>query len=665
MKNETELTEDTTELRRRAEIQLASQAASIDKRTSAADSVRLIHELQVHQIELELQNEELIRARDELETSLERYTDLYDFAPVGYITLQSKGVITRANLAAASLLGMERARLAGERYEQFVSEVSLVTYNAFLNLAFASSDKHFCEVKIINNSIERLVLMEAVLLSDGRECRVILNDITDRRAIEEALRESNLLFGMLVNSLPLLFWITDDAGKTTYINQQWAPFTGHPEAEILRLGWQYLIHQEDAETVRQIFQHALNDRLAFQVEFGRLYHDKSYHWIDSRGIPRFSVDGLFLGFMGFSLDITEKKSIQAHLFEVNKMESIGRLAGGIAHDFNNLLTVILGSAELMQDSNAPMVRDDALLVNIKDAATRAADLTQQLLMYARRQMVEFSDVDINALIRDIEPLLHRALGEKYELVSSLSLEPCKVFTNPSQIGQVLMNLILNARDSMPAGGRILLKTSIVNQDVNTDKSQNDIDSKLKTMSGDYVLLTVSDSGMGMSTEVQECIFEPFYTTKIHGRGIGLGLATSYGIIMQNKGDISVESEPGKGATFKIYLPIVKGPLQPPSNILKKEVPRAAATILIVDDELQILEIAVRILKNEGYKVLQASSGSDALIVAGEWSETIDLLLTDVVMPLMGGRQLAMMIQNMHPDIQVLYMSGYTYNEIAQ
>ena len=463
MKNEDGLSSKGGSLRRHAEEQLKSETPNVNPETSELETLRLVQELQLHQIELQMQNEELEAARAELEAGLARYTDLYDFAPIGYVTLKSDGVISQSNLAAARLVGIERAHMVGKRLRQFVSEDTRFTYDTFFRQVFATSDKQSCEVTLMGLTPPLAVTIEAICLGNVHECRVIINDVTERRAMEAALRDSVELFGTLVNSLPMILWMTAPDGKTTFVNQQWSHFTGQPESEALRLGWQHLIHADDAERVGTLFRDAQVERRAFHVEFRRHFVDGLYHFIEARAVPRFTKEGVFLGYLGFSFDITEQKALQAQQFEANKLESLGRLAGGVAHDFNNLLTVILGNVELIEEIQPMDDEVTSLLSNVMQAATRASDLTRQLLSYARRQMVEFTNVDINVLINGLEPLLRSTLGAKYELQITLSNQ-CTALTNASQIEQVLMNLIVNARDSMPAGGRISLETAVVTLD---------------------------------------------------------------------------------------------------------------------------------------------------------------------------------------------------------
>ena len=356
----------------------------------------------------------------------------------------------------------------------------------------------------------------------------------------------------------------------------------------------------------------------------------------------------------------ERAALEDQLRQAQKMEAVGQLAGGIAHDFNNLLTVIKGYDQI---SLMELKEGDPLRRNIEGigaAANRAADLTRQLLAFSRRQIMEFKIVDLNRVVKDLNKMLQRILSEHIELVSSFSEDLGRIKADQGQIEQVVMNLIVNARDAMPNGGKLTIETA----NVELDEAYARMHVAVKP--GNYVLLSVSDTGVGMAPEARERIFDPFFTTKETGKGTGLGLSTVYGIVKQSGGNIWVYSELGKGSTFKIYLPRVEEPLteRPARPLLKEELPRGNETILVVEDEKEVRNLAARILEKQGFRVLEASQGEEALSLCGKYKEPIHLLLTDVVMPKMGGRDAAKRCRQLHPETKVLYMSGYTDNAIA-
>jgi PAS domain S-box-containing protein len=356
----------------------------------------------------------------------------------------------------------------------------------------------------------------------------------------------------------------------------------------------------------------------------------------------------------------EKAVLQEQLRHSQKMEAIGRLAGGIAHDFNNLLTVIKGYSQL---SCMGLKEGDPLRVNIdeiQNAAERATSLTRQLLAFSRRQVMEMKVLDLNTLLRDLEKMLRRVIGEDIEMVIQLAEDLGGVRADVGQIEQVIMNLAVNAKDAMPSGGKLTIETANVELDESYARSHADV------KRGHYVMFSVSDTGVGMAPEVRERIFEPFFTTKEQGKGTGLGLSTTYGIVKQSEGHVWVYSAQGKGTTFKIYLPRVNEPLEDiRKEALKEELPRGNETILIVEDEEEVRKLAGKILEKQGYRILETFNGDDALVACERCKSPIQLMLADIVMPGMGGSELAKLLKPLYPEIKVLYMSGHTDNDIAR
>jgi two-component system, cell cycle sensor histidine kinase and response regulator CckA len=481
----------------------------------------------------------------------------------------------------------------------------------------------------------------------------ISRDITERKRFEAALGESEKRFRTMADSAPVLIWMTDVAGATSYVNRPWLEFTGRDLTAEKTGEWTDGIHPEDLPKSRAILERSLDARSLFRMEYRYRRFDGAYRWLLDTGIPRFDENRSFLGFIGCCVDITELKDTEDQLRQAQKMEAVGRLAGGIAHDFNNLLTAINGYSEM---ALALVDEDDNLkeyLSEIKRSGDRAASLTQQLLAYSRKQILAPTIFDLNETVADMDRMLRRLIGEHIQLDSSLDPGLGLIRADPGQIQQIILNLVLNARDAMPRGGRIVFATS----NVVLDKSQG------VAASLPHVMFTVSDTGTGMPPEVKARIFEPFFTTKEVGKGTGLGLSSVYGIIKQSGGIISADSEPGKGSVFKIYLPIVEpgahsGSKDP--NRREGEVERNSETILLVEDEETVRKFILRTLTSQGYTVLEAKDGVSA-IALGDKCRNIDLLLTDVVMPHMNGAVLAERLKAMHPDIRTLFMSGYTDN----
>jgi PAS domain S-box-containing protein len=359
-------------------------------------------------------------------------------------------------------------------------------------------------------------------------------------------------------------------------------------------------------------------------------------------------------------DITERRRAQKEITDLEeqlrqsqKMEAIGRLAGGIAHDFNNLLTLIKGYTQLslLELKEKSPLKDD--IEGIKKASERAADLIRQLLVFSRRQVMEMKVLDLNTLLRDLDKMLRRVIGENIELVTLLTDDLARVKADPGQMEQVMINLVVNARDAMPFGGKLTIETANVEVDEAFARAH------IGANPGRYVRLSVRDTGVGMTPEVQERVFEPFFTTKKKGQGTGLGLSTVYGIVKQSGGNIWLDSAPGQGTTFKIYLPRVEELAEELTEDLHGEdLPQGRETVLVVEDEERVRQLSVRILTRQGYRVWEAANGVEALRICERQKEPIDLMLTDVVMPQMGGKELAEKVQPLRPQMRVLFTSGY-------
>ena len=360
-------------------------------------------------------------------------------------------------------------------------------------------------------------------------------------------------------------------------------------------------------------------------------------------------------------DITRQLELEEQLLSAQKLEAIGRLAGGVAHDFNNLLTVILSCADLALEELSPQHGVWKEVKEIQKAGQRAAALTRQLLAFSRKQVLEPRILDVNKVVADMEDMLRRLIGEPIDLELCCRAEVGRVTADPSQLQQVVMNLAVNARDAMPNGGKLTIQTS----DVEIDEDY--VDKHVEMSKGHYVMLAVSDTGCGLDASTRARLFEPFFTTKEKGRGTGLGLSTVYGIVKQSGGNVLVYSEPEHGTTFKIYLPRSNAAVDEPTAGVSPPRARVSTgneTVLLVEDEELVRQLAGRVLRTAGYRVLIAGDGQAALALAEQTPETIDLLLTDVVLPQLSGRQLAERLLLLRPQLRVLFMSGYTDEAIA-
>jgi signal transduction histidine kinase/ActR/RegA family two-component response regulator len=359
-------------------------------------------------------------------------------------------------------------------------------------------------------------------------------------------------------------------------------------------------------------------------------------------------------------EITERKQLQEQLVRLQKLDAIGRLAGGLAHDFNNLLTVIGGYSDLLVsdlDAGNPLHRHAAAINN---AAARATALTRQLLAFSRKQVLQLKVLDLNAVVTTLEPMLRRLIGEDIRLVVGLAPTLGRVKADPGQLEQVLLNLVVNARDAMPQGGTLTIETTNVEGRALVAHRQASVPP------GAYVRLAVRDTGVGMDAATRSHLFEPFFTTKAPGQGTGLGLSTVYGIITQSEGHIEVDSEPAQGATFTIYLPRVEEAIEAGQHDrTRPETPRGRETVLVVEDDASVRGITRAMLELHGYRVLEAGSGEEALEICEGPEGPVQLLLTDVVMPGMSGPEVAQQLTRVHPELKVLYMSGYTDDAILR
>jgi nitrogen-specific signal transduction histidine kinase/ActR/RegA family two-component response regulator len=364
-------------------------------------------------------------------------------------------------------------------------------------------------------------------------------------------------------------------------------------------------------------------------------------------------------FTGVVRDITKQRALEEQLQQAQKMQAIGQLAGGVAHDFNNLLTIIAGHTELLLGRHTESNELHDALSDIRDAGMRAAGLTRQLLAFSRRAVLEPRVLDLNVVVREAQKLLRRIIGEDVEIVTKLAAGLPNVSIDQSQIGQVLINLVVNARDAVSHGGRIEIETAEAPVPADPDAHS---DARL----GPGVVLTVRDNGTGMPPEIVNRIFEPFFTTKHSGAGTGLGLSMVYGIVRQSGGHIDVRSEPGAGSEFRVFLPAARKNLTAVPRPRRDADESAAGdeTLLVVEDDESVRRLAVLALREHGYRVLEACNGAEALRITGSHDGDIDLVVTDVVMPVMGGRQLVEALKPLRPDLRILYVSGYTDDAVV-
>jgi two-component system cell cycle sensor histidine kinase/response regulator CckA len=610
------------------------------------------------------------QAENSLRESEKRYRALFEGSRDAiYITVR-EGEIVDANQSMIDLFGYSREEIIGlnarktyvypEDRKKFQQEIEHKGYVRDYEIKLRKKD-----------GTEMVCLLTATVrrANDGNIVgyQGILRDITEHKQVLNELHTEKQRFQTLSENAPFGMVMIDKEGAFRYINPKF----------------------------RELFGYDLNDVPNGKTWFRKAYPDTSYRhdvistWINdlesfnpgdkrSRTFTVTCKDGTekIINFIPVQLDmgenlmacedITERKrtememaALQEQLRQSQKMEAIGRLAGGIAHDFNNLLTVIRGYGQLLLVEHKEGTSLEGSIEQIKQAADQAADLTRQLLAFSRRQLMEMRVLDLNTVLRNLDKMLRRVLGEDVKLVTLLAEDLGRVKTDPGQMEQVVMNLAVNARDAMPSGGRLTIETANVELDEAYARAH------ISVPPGRYVMLAVSDTGVGMTQEVKERAFDPFFTTKEKGKGTGLGLSTVYGIVKQSGGNIWVYSELGKGTTFKIYLQRVDEPLEElREKMVGEELPRGKETVLVVEDEEKVRKLIVEILGRQGYRVLEASHGDEALLIHEKQDGPIHLILVDVVMPGMSGSKLAKRLASLRPETKILYMSGYTDNAIV-
>ncbi len=485
--------------------------------------------------------------------------------------------------------------------------------------------------------------------------------LSSEREVSASLRRSEARFRTLAENAPDIIFTTDAEGILDYVNPALTSVLGRSPAEVIgRPFWELAPPGEDGPFQEAFGRIVPAGETVDGLEVVLTHQNGGKLDVNVSAGPRFEETGQLAGVVGLLKDVTQQRTLARQLQQSQKMEAVGRLAGGVAHDFNNLLTIITGYTGLVMEELSP---GDPLyedLKEINDAGLRAAELTRQLLIFSRKQVIQPRILRLNSLVANIQKMLGRLIGEDIELIVVPDPTLGLIRADPGQIEQVILNLAVNARDAMPSGGKLIIGTS------NVEITEAIAGSETTISPGRYVVFTVRDTGIGMDGWTKSQIFEPFFTTKETGKGTGLGLSTVYGIVQQSGGHIEVFSDPGRGSTFRLYLPRVDG-----IGAEEEEAPpaegelRGTETILLVEDEVGLRKFASRVLNDWGYTVLEAGGGAEALQIANEHNGPLDLLLTDVIMPRMNGAEVADRIGELRPGIRVLFMSGYTDEAIFQ
>ena len=661
MTSDTGTTNNTfAELRRRAQTFLAADKSDI-KTMSQEDVRNLVHEFDTYQIELELQNEDLRKSQEDLETSRQKYSDLYDFAPVGYLTISDKGLIVEANLTAADMLGVARSFLLKHPFSAFIVHDDQDSYYRYRQNLLDSKERQSCELRIQkkDNSVLEVQLESAIsqnIDGDLGQFRVCLTEITQLKNVEGELRKSKEQWEETFNSITDIITVQDkemhivQANKAAHdffkvaagglVGQKCSQvFRGTsepcPECPVLETG-------KTSQNCSEIIKHTQLDK-TFLVSSSAIQ--------DTNGHGQYLVH--------IAKDITEQKRLEEELFQSHKMEAIGTLAGGIAHDFNNILTAILGYSQFVKKeipAGSPADKDIDMVIQ---SGLRAAELVKQILSFSRKTDHHLQALTPHPIIKEALQMLRSTLPATIEIKQDIDKECGKIKADPTNIHQIMVNLCYNALHAMDQQkGTLTVRLSRENLET------RDVEAYENVAAGSFVVLSVSDTGHGMDTKTMQRVFEPYFTTKKVGEGSGIGLAVIHGIVQDYKGFVKVASTPDQGSTFSVYLPLLEETAAVENDQLtsqKDEVSllQGSGRILVVDDEEMLVRLNKRRLENFGYIVTATTDSEEALEKIGAHPEQFDLLITDQTMPKMSGMELTHEVHKIKPDMPVIMSTGHS------
>ncbi len=639
-------------------------------------SERLVRKLEEKMLQAEREIEARREAEKALRDSEARLIAAQRLAKMGDVTWDLEtGAITWSE-ALYDLLGYEQSEIFD--YDRVNAQIhhpeDLERVTRWIEISIASGRDILspCEYRVIkkNREIPFIRTVGEIQHRQGKKPFIFatIQDITGRIQAEDSLRASEEKYRRIFENSVVGIFQSTPQGRFITVNPAFAHMLGYASPEdqlsnISDISTQYYVHAEDRERYRQLLdKNGYLEHFEFEVKRS----DGTPLWVSNSTRAHFGENGEILYYEGIVLDISKRRraeiesdKLQVQLIQAQKMESVGRLAGGVAHDFNNMLGVIIGYAQLAKDK---LAQDDPVysdLQEILSAANRSADITRQLLAFARKQIVSPQILDLNESVEGMFKMLRRLIGEDIDLSWQPGSKLCPVRIDPSQLDQILANLCVNARDAIAGVGKLTIET----KNVCFDQTYCAIHAGF--IPGQYAMMAVSDTGCGINKEILNSLFEPFFTTREVGRGTGLGLATVYGIVKQNDGFINVYSEPGQGTIFRIYLPAHIGQTERITRHDHDFIPMGhGETILLVEDETAILQLGKSMLESLGYTVLAAAGAGESIALAQKHAGAIRLLITDVVLPEMNGWDLSQKLQAVYPDIRVLFMSGYTANALA-
>jgi len=609
-----------------------------------------IQELRVHQIELEMQNEELRRTQIELQAARDKYADLYDFAPVGYFTISAEGMILEANLTGASMLGVERGLLSGSPFSKFINSDDQDIYYLHLQELIETKNEQTRELRLVKKDGSQFyaqMICLPVFDENGNldRVRVAATDITALKQVEETLRENEERYRAMMEAMHDAAYISSPDFRIEYMNPRMISRIGKKATgEICHKA----IYNNDEKCSWCVFdQVRQGEHVVYELANP---NDKRYYSVSNS--PIFYSDKNISKLTVFR-DITTSKEIESQLRQARKMEAIGTLTGGIAHDFNNILSVILGNAELALEDIPELNPEYFNLEEIKKAGLRAASIVRQLLSFSRKTDELIIPIEIIPVIKDALKFLRSTIPATIEIRKNIPALDISVIADPIQINQIMMNLCINASQEMEQTGGII-EINVENVSLDKEKLKGYMDLK----SGNYVKVSVSDTGPGIDTEIIDRIFDPYFTTKEVGKGSGMGLAVVHGIVKNYRGAITVDSKLGKGSTFTVLFPIPTA--KPEIEIEKTDVvPFGNETILFVDDENSVVNMTSQVLERLGYQIEAKLNPVEALELFQSKPDHFDLVITDMTMPQMTGVKLYEKLMRIRSDIPVIICSGHS------
>jgi PAS domain S-box-containing protein len=689
-------------LRQKAE-KLLSETPEKLALMSGKDLRGLVHELSVYQVELEMQNDELRKSREQLEQSRSEYTDLYDFAPVGYLTFDKMGLITRANLTATGLLGIARSLLVKAPFTLFIHPESQDIFYFHTRKVLETTTTQTCQLvlKRKDGTLFDAQLESIAAHVNGQPAvNTILTDVTERTRVGAALQESDDRLKLALGSSHMGVWQWNAATNEVFWSPECHEILGSKDIGATFKSFKKLLHPEDAPGVVAAIRQVSMDHPVFRAEFRIIRPDGCLRWLTNTGKGYFDGAGALFRMIGTVQDITEHKwadealeqasrklndaksevdriveerttelkkayeslrieteerqQAEALLRQAHKMEAVGTLAGGIAHDFNNILAAIIGFSEIAIDKSSEGSPVRRHMERIFAAGIRGRELVKQILAFSRQAEQEKLPLKLASVVRETLKLLRASLPSTIEIRTNLQSEAGFVLADPTQMQQVIMNLCTNAAHAMRRkGGSISVELSGLSFSSAEDAPD-------PTMSpGLYARLSVADTGEGMSPEIMEHIFDPFFTTKAAGEGTGLGLSVVHGIVTSHEGRIGVSSEPDKGSTFTVYLPKLRGEKSRDSTDEGGSIPRGHERILFVDDEEDLAAMADEMLTDLGYRITAKCGAKEALVLFKLDPSQFDLVITDQTMPEMTGEELVKEILALRADMPIVMCTGYS------